>query len=106
MVSSSTTASKPQQQQQQYKQKIAVRPNRAKHARKLTSRQDLKNLLVMRPPPVGQPQTWRYVYQPTVARHHQFYQRKQQLPPPPPMMPLIKTRTLPLILHIRQRSDD
>lgn len=86
---------------------------RTKHARKLSSRQDLKNLLVMRPPPVGQTQTWRYVYHhhhPAVAatRHHQFFKRKLPLPPPPPppMMPVLKARTVPLILHIRQRSDN
>ncbi|XP_026811719.1 uncharacterized protein LOC113552902 isoform X1 [Rhopalosiphum maidis] len=78
----------------------AVKPNRSKHGRKLTSRQDLKNLLVMRPPPIGQTQTWRYVYRPAVAGHHQpYYQGKQPIP-------VIKTRTVPLILHIRQRSDD
>jgi len=104
-----------QQQQQQHQQpqsrlvlehkqrKPVAKSNRAKYGRTLTSRQDLKNLLVMRPPPMGQTQTWRYVYhhQPTTTARHQFYQRK-----PPPLVSLFKTRTVPLILHIRQRSDD
>lgn len=87
---------------QQKHKKAVVKSNRAKHGRMLTSRQDLKNLLVMRPPPMGQSQTWRYVYhhQPTTMGRHQFYQRKM------PLMPLLKTRTVPLIVHIRQRSDD
>lgn len=80
---------------------VAVKSNRSKHGRKLSNRQDLKNLLVMRPPPIGQSQTWRYVYHPppTMARH-QFYHRK------PPLVPVLKTRTVPVILHIQQRSDD
>ncbi|KAE9531484.1 hypothetical protein AGLY_010690 [Aphis glycines] len=104
---SSTAASKPtahhghyQSQQPHKHRNPAARPNRGKHGRKLSSRQDLKNLLVMRPPPVGQTQTWRYVYRTPMAGHHQpFYQGKQPIP-------VIKTRTVPLILHIRQRSDD
>ncbi|KAL5241004.1 hypothetical protein ACI65C_008414 [Semiaphis heraclei] len=103
---SSTAAIKPsahhnhyQPQQHKHRNPVA-KPNRGKHGRKLSSRQDLKNLLVMRPPPVGQTQTWRYVYRPTVAGHpQQYFQAKQPLP-------VIKTRTVPLILHIRQRSDD
>ncbi|XP_003248014.1 uncharacterized protein LOC100568811 [Acyrthosiphon pisum] len=105
---SSTAAIKPsalhnhhyQPPQHKHRNPVA-KPNRGKHGRKLSSRQDLKNLLVMRPPPVGQTQTWRYVYRPTVAGNHQQYYQGKQLP-----LPVIKTRTVPLILHIRQRSDD
>ncbi|XP_025200978.1 uncharacterized protein LOC112598665 [Melanaphis sacchari] len=90
----------PQQQPHHKHRNAVVKPNRGKHGRKLSSRQDLKNLLVMRPPPIGQTQTWRYVYRPAMTGHHQpFYQAKQPIP-------VIKTRTVPLILHIRQRSDD
>lgn len=131
VMSVSTTVSKPQLQQQQQQQqlqlqqqqqlqqqlhkyrKAVAKSNRAKHGRKLTSRQDLKNLLVMRPPPMGQSQTWRYVYNhpATMARHHQYYQRKPPMAAAaaaaPPLMPaVLKTRTVPLILHIRQRSDN
>ncbi|XP_050524256.1 uncharacterized protein LOC126895947 isoform X2 [Daktulosphaira vitifoliae] len=80
--------------------KSTPKPNRSKYGRKLTDRQDLRNLLVMRPPPLGQLQTWKYVFPPQKpSPRHQFYKRTQ------PMMPILKKRTLPVILHIRQRQN-
>lgn len=106
-ASSSMVGKQPYKQHKQHrKATVAIRRNRAKHGRMLSNRQDLKNLLVMRPPAMGQSQTWRYVYSPAppgpMVATHQYFQRKM----PALMPPMLKTRTVPLILHIRQRSDD
>lgn len=104
---SSATPDKPQQAQKHRKVATTTKPNRTKHGRKLTSRQDLKNLLVMRPPPVGQSQTWRYVYRhPSVARHQFYHNQPMRKSPPQQLMAALKSRSMPLILHIRQRSSD